>query len=555
MSCEIPSVVEEYLRSIESDTPRCNREMHAWAAYIRRVFATENVFVDTNLLERYLSFEKYFPFELHPWEKCVVCLWLCTYSEPGRPRWRTFFGMLGRGAGKDGLIAFIAFCLTSPYNPAQEYDVDICALNEEQAMRPVEDLIAVLETPKLETKLKRFYYHTKERVRGRKNGGIVRGRTNNPKGRDGMRSGVVIFNEVHAYQNYDNIEVFTTGKGKKDEPRTGIFSSMGNVMDGPLDDYLQRAREILLQGEPDMGFLPMVYCLENIEQVHDPENWPMANPSLPYRQTLMTETGDEYYDWQKRPEQNGSFITKRMGIRKAYADTAVTDYENIKATNKPLPDLSGLPCVVGLDYADMRDMAAVNLHFVDGTQRYDICHAWLCLKSPDLPRLKIPWQEWADRGLITLVDDVSISPELIAQYIKQAGAKYNIKQLALDNYRYALMTTALSAIGFDANNKDRVKLIRPSDIMRVEPVIQECFNRGYFSFGDNPLLRWATNNTKRVRSSRQSGSDTGNFYYAKIEARSRKTDPFMALVASMCIEDKLTQRTAVSLPPVGAIVI
>lgn len=33
--------------------------------------------------------------------------------------------------------------------------------------------------------------------------------------------------------------------------------------------------------------------------------------------------------------------------------------------------------------------------------------------------------------------------------------------------------------------------------------------------------------------------DTGNFIYAKIEAKSRKTDPFMALVASMTIEPLL----------------
>lgn len=555
MSCEIPGVVEEYLRSVENDNPRCNRAMHAWAAYIRRVFATEDIFVDMNLLERYLSLEKYFPFELHPWEKCVICLWLCTYEAPARPRWGTYFGLLARGAGKDGLIAFLSFCLVSPYNPARDYDVDICALNKDQAMRPVEDIVAVLETPKLEAKLKRFYYHTKERVRGRKNGGVVRGRTNNPKGRDGMRSGVVIFNEVHAYQNFDNIKVFTTGKGKKDEPRTGIFSTMGDVMDGPLDDYLNRAYRILLQGEPDRGFLPMLFCLDNLEQVHNPENWSMANPSLPYRPTLMQETKDEYFDWREWPEQHGDFITKRMNIRKGFADTAVTDYENVKATNKPLPDLSGQPCVVGLDYADMRDMAAVNLHFKAGSQRYDICHAWLCLKSPDLPRLKIPWREWAERGLITLVDDVSISPELIAQYIKQAGTKYQIQRLALDNYRWALMATALSAIGFDATSKDRVKLSRPGDIMRVEPVIQECFNRGYFAFDDNPLLRWAVNNTKRVRSSRNIGSDTGNFYYAKIEAKSRKTDPFMALVASMTIEDTLDARKPVGLPPIGAITI
>lgn len=73
--------------------------------------------------------------------------------------------------------------------------------------------------------------------------------------------------------------------------------------------------------------------------------------------------------------------------------------------------------------------------------------------------------------------------------------------------------------------------------------------------GDVPHLRWATNNTKRVRSSRNIGVDTGNFIYAKIEAKSRKTDPFMALVAAMTCEKELSNGQIVTLPPVGAFVI
>lgn len=42
--------------------------------------------------------------------------------------------------------------------------------------------------------------------------------------------------------------------------------------------------------------------------------------------------------------------------------------------------------------------------------------------------------------------------------------------------------------------------------------------------------------------------------YAKIEAKSRKTDPFMALAASMVCEDALLRKT-VELPDLGAIVL
>ena len=554
MPCEIPKEVLGYLESVEQDCPRACREQHALAAYVRRVFAQEDVYVDREQLGHYLGLVKYFPYDrLFPWEEFLLTLWDCTYKADGTPRWKTVLCMVGRGAGKDGFIAFDSACSISPYNPVAHYNVDICANNEEQAVTPVKDLAEVLETPKWESKLRKHYYHTKELIQGRKNKGVMKGRTNNPKGRDGMRSGKVVFNEVHAFENYDNIKVFITGQGKVAQPRVGIFTSNGEVSDGPLDDYLARGRRILFEGEEDNGFLPFICCLESKDQVHDPENWFMANPSLYYMPHLQQEIADEYRDWKDHPEQNGDFITKRMGIRAGFKEIAVTDYEKVKATNQTVPDLQGWSCTVGIDYAELSDWAAVNLHFRRGEERYDINHAWMCLQSRMLSRVKAPWKEWAERGLVTVVDDVSIHPDLLAQYIAKAAEKYNLKMLAMDHYRWTLVSESLRKIGFDAADKTRIKMIRPSDIMQVEPVIQECFDRGLFHWGDNPCLRWAVNNTKRVASSRKLGVDTGNFIYAKIEARSRKTDPFMALVASMVVEPALGDGMPVEIPPVGAI--
>lgn len=554
MSCELPRAVLNYLEAVEADTPRACPEQHALAAHIRKCFADEDIHVDTEQLRRYLSLSRYFPYkQLFSWQEFLIALWDCTYTTEGRPRWKTLFSMVGRGAGKDGLIAFDSMCSVSPYNPVKHYNVDICANNEEQAMTPVLDLVATLESPDHEKKLKRFFYHTKELVQGRENKGVIKGRTNNPKGRDGMRSGKVVFNEVHQFENYNNIKVFVTGQGKVAQPRVGIFTSNGEINDGPLDDYLARGRRILFEGEPDNGFLPFICCLKDREQVHDPDNWYMANPSLIYLPDLYQETADEYRDWVEHPEQNGDFLTKRMGLRAGYQEISVTDYEKILATNQPVPDLQGWTCTVGIDYAELSDWAGINLHFRRGADRFDINHAWVCLKSKTLPRVKAPWQAWAKAGHLTAVDDVSINPDLLAAYIQDAARRYNIKALAMDHYRWTLVSESMRAVGFDAADKSRVKLVRPSDIMQVEPVIQECFDRQLFHWGDNPCLRWSVNNTKRVRSSRKLGVDTGNFIYAKIEAKSRKTDPFMALAASMTIEPLLGTGTPLAAPIMGAI--
>ena len=47
-------------------------------------------------------------------------------------------------------------------------------------------------------------------------------------------------------------------------------------------------------------------------------------------------------------------------------------------------------------------------------------------------------------------------------------------------------------------------------------------------------MNWAANNTMLVRNDKD-----GNMTFGKIEARSRKNDPFMALVAALQIEDDL----------------
>ena len=106
---------------------------------------------------------------------------------------------------QDGFIAVESMCNISPYSKLNQYDVDICATAEDVAMRPVNDVIDALEDTKHRAKMKKHFYWTKEQVQGLKYRGTIRGRTNNPKSKDGMRSGMVVFNELHQYEDYKNI--------------------------------------------------------------------------------------------------------------------------------------------------------------------------------------------------------------------------------------------------------------------------------------------------------------------------------------------------------------
>jgi phage terminase large subunit-like protein len=72
-------------------------------------------------------------------------------------------------------------------------------------------------------------------------------------------------------------------------------------------------------------------------------------------------------------------------------------------------------------------------------------------------------------------------------------------------------------------------------------LINSAFVNGSIIWGDIPLMRWYTNNVKLEP------APNNCYKYGKIEAKSRKTDGFMAYAAAMTIEDELQEY---DMPPI-----
>lgn len=544
--------IDDYIGAIRSGQVPASREMHQACDYIARKLDDPDVFIDVGKAERAVTLiEKYFKIALFDWERFIIALIHCYYRSTDTIVFSEYLIMMGRGNGKNGFISGVAWYLITADHGVPGYNVDIIANSEEQAKTSFEDIYQMLDDNW--GKLKKFFYKTKEIITSLRTRSYIKYNTSNARTKDGKRSACLIFDEIHEYQNSDTIKVFRSGFGKRKHSREFYITTNGYVRDGVLDDRLRIAHDVLNGEITQSRLCPLIYKLDSEAEAADKTTWEKANPSLPYLPNLMLEIEKNWMEKDYDATVSSDLYTKRFNLPKSNGELAVTDYDNIKATSRPLPDLTGWTCTAGIDYAELSDWAAVNLHFKRGDERFDINHAWLCLQSKTLHRVKAPWREWARQGLVTPVDDVGIHPDLLTTWIWEAMQKYNVKMVALDGYRFALVADSLAKIGFDPKGRKNVKLVRPSDIMQVEPVVQECFNRGLFTWGDAPHLRWAVNNTKRVRSSRNIGTDTGNFIYAKIEAKSRKTDPWMALVASMTCEDKLAQGAPLAFPPIGAI--
>jgi len=533
MSCKVNPHILRYIEMVEGDEYLFCVEQKLLVAFVRHAFETEDIYTDDAQLEHYLGLAKYFPYDVvFPWEEFCLALHLCTYRQSDhRPRWPDMLLLIGRGAGKDGFIALEALSGISQYCGVKQYDVDICANSEEQAKQPFTDCWNVLEDPRYTGKLKRFFYWNMEMIQCTKTGSRLKYRTNNPKGKDGLRTGMAVFNEIHQYTDYANINVFTTGLGKKPHPRRLYATTNGNVRGGPLDDYVSFSLDVLHGKLPDGGWLPFICRLDKRAEIDDERSWIKANPSLPYRPDLYEELRKEYRDWKINPNNATDFVVKRMNLIEGNPDLEVTPWENILGCCDEIPDgLEGREGILGFDFALIDDLFSVGLRVRDRGRIVWLTHSWLCLQSKDLPRLKIPWQDWAAQGFLTLVDAPEIDPETVAEWVEEHYlSKYSVKLLCIDKFRWPLIMRAMSKRGFSFESKN-VKFVRPDDQAMVVPVIASAFTKRLFLWGDNPLMRWAVNNTKLE--SKGINKSRGNYTYGKIEEKSRKNDPFMALVAA-----------------------
>lgn len=525
--------IQKYIDLVRKAPYKMCEEQYQLCDLIEKIFETEELVVDSEQLDKYLAFQKYFPFDLLDWEVFCFALHNCVYKKNGQLRFPVLLIYVGRGAGKNGYLGFEDFCLLTPVNGIKHYNIDIFAMSEQQAKTSFKDVYNVLEENK--SFMKKYFKWTKEVITNIKTGSEFAFNTSNSKTKDGFRPGKVDFDEYHAYENMRLVDVAVTGLGKVPFPRRTIVTTDGDVRDGPLDTMLDKSRRILSGELPDNGMIPFICRIKNKDDIKDPENWPMANPSYPYFDNLQEEMKLEYDDYVIDPLGNASFATKRCNCPGgAIREDVVTDWKNIKATNIIIPKFEhGTNAVGGLDYASTEDFVSAAILVIQDGIDYVYQHTWICEASKDLPRIKAPLREWERRGLCEFVKGPEISPDLPAQWFDSMNERFNILKIGIDKYRYTLMSKALAEYGFLADKDGKIKIVRPSDEMQLIPTLTSLFNNNRIAVGDDPLMRWCINNSKRVTSS------AGNMTYGKIEPKSRKTDAFKALVAAEICRDEL----------------
>ena len=513
---------------------------------VKPTIKRSDVFFDKKTYRNCIAYcEKNF-YPLFPYQKFIYAFVFMYVNDT--PLFSTFFIEMGRGNGKDGFMMPLMNFLQTPLYGIENYHIDIIANNEDQAIDSFDVVYdAIHDNPKFKGK----FYVSRELIKNLSTNARLRYNTSNAKTKDGKKGGALLFNEYHAYETNDQINVFTSQRGKIRHPRTFIITTNGYVRGGPLDEMEGVCIDILKTGINDIRYFPFICRIDKKEEINDPKCWIKANPSIEYMPVLKKEIYDEYNEMKRFPSRRPEFITKRMNLPERDDEVTVASWENILRASyvdgdekKPRPFSvdEGESAIVGIDYADIRDFVSAGILFKKDGEYIWRQHTWICRNSPTYEAIKFPFNRVGLQGFedFEVIDNSSLSPDVIVDWVLQNYiVRYNVQKIVMDTYRFKLFRIAFEERGLTIESKSDpyglVRMIRRQSSINTitAPLIEKAFADGNVNIGDSAIMRWYINNTSVKVDS------YGNKQYGKIEPILRKNDGFMALVAAMSVEEML----------------
>lgn len=197
--------------------------------------------------------------------------------------------------------------------------------------------------------------------------------------------------------------------------------------------------------------------------------------------------------------------------------------------------LSGGSVFMGLDLSARNDLTALAYGVQDAARAW---HAWVEFFAPSkglverARRDRVPYDIWADKGLITLTPGASVDYEVVGARLAELCDEYSVEAIAFDRWRIDVLKKELERLGVELPLVPFGQGFK--DMSPAVDAVEAALNNGQLRHGGNPVLTWCAANC-------QASSDpAGNRKLDKARSTGR-IDGFVALtmmlgVAGMKVE-------------------
>lgn len=346
----------------------------------------------------------------------------------------------------------------------------------------------------------------------------------------GLSPTFLLLDELHAWKGRELWEALKSSRVKK-RPLTIICTTAGAGQENLLyEEYLNACR--IATGEKiDASYLPILFQADPSDDWKAEATWHKANPGLKDGFISIEEFRNLVADASDRPRERYSFLQFNLNIWQAASRSPLFDMATYDAGKiaLDLADMETLPCFIGVDMSVNGDLTAV----VAAWRRPDdtiAVHPWFFVPGDDLKgraeRDGVPYEQWRDDGLITVIDAPVIEPEAVEAHIRELCATYDVREIAFDPHLARMTMQHLHDDGLPAVEMRQGPLTMGPAIGTLERVV----NGRALRHNGHPVLRHhfdsvvaSRNDTGLVRMHKAKNTDRIDGAVAAVMAVARAT--------------------------------
>ena len=429
------------------------------------------------------------PLVLLPWQAFCVGSVFGWKKKTGLRRFRTSYIEVARKQGKSTISAGIALILLA-FDGEEGAEVYAAATKRDQAKIVWSEAESmVLKTPALRKKIKIVPSRANMHIEDKRSKFEALGADSDSL--DGLNVHGAIIDELHAHRDRKVVDVLETASGAREQPLFWYITTAGVDEESIYTETHGLARDIIEGNFEDDSFFVYLATLDPEDDWKDETKYIKSNPSL----GVTVQLEELVYQRDKAMQSPGlqnAFRRLRLNQQTQQVERDI-DLDVWDKGKEPFDValLKGRRCFGGFDGSTNEDLSSFALLFppVAADETFKVL-VWQFLPEENLAsrmdRDKVPYNVWAEQGLIQLTPGNAIDHEYIRTLVNQQRGEFDIQEIGFDPWQATFLVTKLM--------DDGARMVQIQQTMaQLAPAYKEfekLYLTGQLQHGGNPLLRW-----------------------------------------------------------------
>lgn len=508
--------VQEYIDKIRSgEIVVCNKVKQLYLGIIEPILRDEHplYYFNEKRGEKFITFaEKYCRLSKGEWNGKTIKLMLFQ-----KAKYQSIFGILkreantrrfmevldvrGRKNGKSTEYAALGNYMTLEKKGAEIY---VAATVASQARRVWEESQYMIDHSPDLAELLKYKVFPSPMIYNKKRSSYYKVLSKNVKTFDGLNASGAIIDEIHelARAIYD---ILQQSMSTRPEPLLNMITTAGFVRQGLFDDKYEYAVQVLDGVIEDDSFFPLIYELDDPNEIENEDMWIKANPALDIlksrdflRANIQKMKGEpNFANTVKVKDFNIIGVENKAWL--SFEQFNVTDVY----TDKQLQQFDNTIVLGGLDLSRTGDMTSFTTLLFDKIKHKTIAITmyWITarfLEEQKKKNSKVPWQAWADRGLVRISGWELLDYHDIANYVaynfKTHGWMY--RYINYDRYSAQYLIQELASMGY----QEKYCLIPTAQGAQTLSIPMQTLGAHLMTktlcYQNNPVTKWCLSNVQ-----------------------------------------------------------